>query len=44
LYLGKTAAFVLEVEPMDQAAAEAEVEKLCREFENNKEYLITNWK
>ena len=29
---------------MDQPAAEAEIEKLCREFEDNKDYLITNWK
>jgi hypothetical protein len=44
MYLGKTASFILEVEPMDQSEAEAEIEKLCREFENNKEYLVTSWK
>lgn len=44
LYLGKTASFILEVESMDQSAAEAEIEKLCREFEDNREYLVTNWK
>jgi hypothetical protein len=44
LYLGKTASFILEVEPMDQLEAEAEIEKLCREFEDNREYLVTNWK
>ena len=44
LYLGKTASFILEVEQMDQYEAEAEVEKLCKEFENNKEYLVNNWK
>ena len=44
LYLGKTASFILEVEQMDQYGAEAEIEKLCKEFENNKEYLVSNWK
>ena len=44
LYLGKTASFILAAESMDQPAAEAEIEKLCREFEDNKDYLITNWK
>ena len=44
LYLGKTASFILEVEQMGQQEAEAEIEKLCLEFEKNKEYLITSWK
>jgi glucosylglycerate synthase len=44
LYLGRTAAFIQEVEPMDQAGAEGEIEKLCAAFEQNKEYLITSWK
>ena len=44
LYLGKTASFILEVEQMGQQEAEAEIEKLCVEFENNKEYLVNNWK
>jgi len=44
LYLGKTASFVLEVEQMGQQEAEAEIEKLCLEFEKNKEYLVTSWK
>ncbi len=44
LYLGKTASFILEVEQMGQYEAEAEIEKLCKEFENNKEYLVNNWK
>ena len=44
LYLGKTASFVLEVGEMDQAGAEGEIEKLCLEFERNKEHLIHNWK
>ncbi len=44
LYLGKTASFILEVEQMGQQEAEAEIEKLCMEFENNKDYLVNNWK
>jgi glycosyltransferase involved in cell wall biosynthesis len=44
LYIGKTASFVLEAENMGQAEAEAEIEKLCMEFENGKDYLTTNWK
>ena len=44
LYLGKTASFILEVEQMGQQEAEAEIEKLCQEFENSKEYLIASWK
>jgi glycosyltransferase involved in cell wall biosynthesis len=44
LYLGKTASFILDAEYMDAHEAEAEIEKLCLEFENSKPYLITNWK
>lgn len=44
LYIGKTASFVLEVDPMAQHEAEAEIEKLCMEFENGKDYLLTCWK
>jgi len=44
LYIGKTAAFVLAAEHLDAAGAEAEIEKLCQEFESNKDYLVTNWK
>jgi hypothetical protein len=29
---------------MGQQEAEAEIEKLCMEFENDKDYLVTNWK
>lgn len=43
LYLGKTASFILEVEHMDQAGAETQIEELCASFEGNKEYLISNW-
>jgi len=44
LYIGKTASFVLEAENMSQPEAEAEIEKLCMEFESKKDYLISNWK
>lgn len=44
LYLGKTASFILEAEDMDQEQAEAEIEKLCVEFEDNKQHLVHNWK
>ncbi len=44
LYLGKTASFILAAEPMEGPEAEAEIEKLCLEFENNKNYLVTSWK
>jgi hypothetical protein len=33
----------MEVEDMGQEEAEGEIEKLCREFEHNKEHLINNW-
>jgi len=44
LYLGKTAAFILAAKDMEGHEAEAEIEKLCMEFENNKDYLVTSWK
>ncbi len=44
LYLGKTASFILMAENMEGHEAEAEIEKLCIEFENNKDYLATSWK
>ncbi|HEY0664479.1 MAG TPA: cell wall biosynthesis glycosyltransferase [Gallionella sp.] len=44
LYVGKTAAFVIEVEPLGQQEAEAVTERLCLEFENGKEYLLARWK
>jgi len=44
LYVGKTASFILEVEPMAPHEAEAEIEKLCLEFESGKEYLLSRWK
>jgi glycosyltransferase involved in cell wall biosynthesis len=44
LYLGKTASFVMEMRDKGQQDAEAEIEKLCLEFEQGKEHLINNWK
>ncbi|MBU0621534.1 MAG: glycosyltransferase [Gammaproteobacteria bacterium] len=44
LYIGKTASFVLQAGPMTAHEAEAEIEKLCLEFESGKEYLLTRWK
>ncbi|MDH7570360.1 MAG: hypothetical protein QHJ73_12335 [Armatimonadota bacterium] len=41
--LGKTAAFILEAADMGQEEAEAEIEKLCLEFEKGKPYLVGNW-
>jgi len=43
LYLGKTASFVLEVRDRSQREAEEEIEKLCKEFEENKDHLVRNW-
>jgi hypothetical protein len=43
LYVGKTASFVMEAQDMDQAGAEAEIERLCMEFEGKKDYLATSW-
>jgi glucosylglycerate synthase len=43
LYLGKTASFIMEVENMEQDEAEGEIEKLCLEFERNKDHLIHTW-
>ncbi len=44
LYLGKTASFILDVRDRSQREAEEEVEKLCAEFEKNKEHLVNNWR
>jgi len=43
LYLGKTASFVMEVRDKSQGEAEAEIEKLCMEFEEGKEHLVNMW-
>jgi glycosyltransferase involved in cell wall biosynthesis len=44
LYLGRTASFVVEARDLDQAGAEDEIEKLCDEFERQKDYLLGRWK
>ena len=44
LYIGKTASFIIEARDMGQAEADAEIEKLCLEFEKRKDYLVANWK
>ncbi len=44
LYVGKTASFVMEVTPLEVHEAEAEIEKLCLEFESGKDYLCSQWK
>ena len=44
LYVGKTASFVMEVGPLGPHEAETEIEKLCMDFENSKDYLLTRWK
>jgi glucosylglycerate synthase len=44
LYVGKTASFIIGARDMMQQEAEAEIEKLCVEFENSKDYLVSNWK
>lgn len=44
LYVGKTASFIMQAKDMGQEEADAEIEKLCLEFENRKDYLATSWK
>jgi glucosylglycerate synthase len=44
LYLGRTASFIMAAEHMEAHEAEAEIEKLCREFENARAYLSSSWK
>ncbi len=43
LYLGKTVSFVQEMENLEQAGVETAIEKLCLEFEREKNHLINNW-
>jgi len=43
LYLGKTASFINRARDMTAIEAEAEIEKLCMEFEQNKKYLVMHW-
>jgi glycosyltransferase involved in cell wall biosynthesis len=44
LYLGKTASFVMEASGMGADEAEAEIEALCLDFEQGKDYLVGNWR
>lgn len=43
-YVGKKASFILLAKDMGQQDAEAEIERLCMEFENSKDYLASHWK
>jgi glycosyltransferase involved in cell wall biosynthesis len=43
LYLGKTAAFVIENFESDAGEVESRIEQLCNEFEKQKSYLLENW-
>ena len=43
LYLGRTASFIKDVADKSAVEAELEIEKLCKSFEENKEYLIRSW-
>lgn len=44
LYLGWVASFANELQPLDAAAAEERVERLCRAFESEKRYLVGRWR
>lgn len=44
LYFGWIASFVNEAAPLDAAAAEERVERLCLAFEAEKPYLIARWR
>jgi hypothetical protein len=44
LYMGWLAGFVNEVGPLDRAATEARVERLCEAYEAEKPYLISRWR
>ncbi len=43
LYLGRTASFVNDTVESNAEEVEEKIEALCREFENQKIYLLTNW-
>lgn len=43
LYLGRTAAFVIENRDSDAAEVERRIEKICLEFERQKGYLLEKW-
>jgi hypothetical protein len=44
LYLGWLSSFVAEMRTQPAAAAEARIERLCRVFEHEKPYLISQWR
>jgi hypothetical protein len=44
LYLGWVASFVLGVQRQGTEHAEGRIEKLCEIFEQDKAYLVENWK
>ncbi|MGB9457066.1 MAG: hypothetical protein WCB12_13540 [Bryobacteraceae bacterium] len=44
LYLGWIASFGLEVETAGSAEREARMERLCKEYEVNKSYLVSRWR
>jgi hypothetical protein len=43
LYMGRVASFVREVEELDALAVEERLERLCRQFEDAKPYLLDRW-
>lgn len=44
LYIGRTASFVLETLESDAPEVEMKIERLCKIFEETKEFLANNWK
>jgi hypothetical protein len=44
LYLGWAASWIAEVAPVDAAAADERLERLCGAFEAEKRYLISRWR
>jgi hypothetical protein len=44
IYLGRTAAFIMETLDLDAAGCEQKTEELCRAFEEKKFFLLVNWR
>lgn len=44
LYMGRTASFVIETRESTMAEVEERIERLCRTFEERKEFLLKDWK
>lgn len=44
LYMGRVASFVSEVADLDAPAVEERLERLCRQFEAAKPYLVERWR